>query len=88
MIDWKRQGAGVVGTLSFMDGRKGNVVLVGPWQDAKGATLVLPTASSTPETVRMGEGLALLHPAQVMAIMTMQERVFGDKGLAVPRRLE
>jgi hypothetical protein len=88
LIEWKRQGTGIVGVLSFSDGRQGNVVLVGPWQNAKGATLVMTGVDNTPQMVRMDEGLALLHPSQVMEIMSMQEREFGDKGLSAPKHLE
>lgn len=85
MVAWHKQGAAVVGRVSYQDGRPGNVVLVGPRANPKGATLVLPPEGGGQlKTLPLREGVSLLHPATVVEIICMQERVFGESGLMSP----
>lgn len=77
-----------MGSLSFADGRHANVVLVGPRQNTKAATLVLPAeAGEGVRTLPLVEGLDLLHPETVIDVVCMQERVFGQAGLEPPPEL-
>lgn len=75
----------MVGRLTYADGRPGNVVLVGPKENPKGATLVLPPeGGGALKTLSLAEGLALLRPGAAVDIICMQERVFGTTGLEAP----
>jgi hypothetical protein len=85
LITWKKQGAAIVGNLSFVDGQRGNIVLVGPRNNPKGATLVLPAASAGQlQTEPLADGLERLTAEAVIDIVCMQERVFGKSGLESP----
>jgi hypothetical protein len=88
LILWRKQGAAVVGDLSFLDGRKGNVVLVGGPQNPRGAALVLSAPEGEkPQMVMLSAGGALLHSRQIIDILCMQERCFGAHGLPLPEDL-
>jgi len=74
-----------VGNLSLLDGRQANVVLVGPRENPKGATLVLPAEGGGPvRALPLAEGIELLHPETVIDIICMQERVYGETDLESP----
>ncbi len=89
-IIWKRQGAAVIGAITYQDGRFGNVVLVGGVRNSKGAALVLPATNDDgkPQTMLLQAGSTLLHPMQLVEILCMQERIFGDRGLVAPEALK
>lgn len=88
MIKYRRQGTAIVGTLSLLDGRLGNVVLIGARDNPKGATLVLAgKEGGAVQAIALGQGLGLLHPATVVDILCMQERLFGGVGLPRPSEL-
>lgn len=80
-----RKGAAWVGALTLEDGRQGNVVLVGPRDNPKGAVLVLPaeTAGET-ETIAFNAGIGNLSEGAIVDILCMQERAFGSSGLTPP----
>ncbi|MCC6144887.1 MAG: hypothetical protein IT368_13865 [Candidatus Hydrogenedentes bacterium] len=86
VVAWKRKGSAVVGTLRLNDGRAANAVLVGPRQNPNGAVIVSAGPSGT-ETLPLPQALELLAPPQVVDILCMQERIFGDRGLPVPDEL-
>ena len=87
-IAWKRQGAAVVGALDFVHGARGNVVLVGPASNPKGAALLVPDPESgKTKPVPLGKAFAILHPRNIIEILCMQERVFGSRGLPPPAGL-
>jgi hypothetical protein len=86
-VSWKRKGAAVVGALRLTDGRTASAVLVGPRQNANGAVLVISGKAGPPETVPLANCLGVLEPDQVLEILCMQERIFGDRGLPVPDEL-
>lgn len=85
MISWNEQGAALVAQLLLRDGRHGSVVLVAPRSNAKGATLFLPGSDAgKPEILPLLQGIDLLRPEDLVQILAMQERVFGDSGLPRP----
>jgi len=85
VIVFRKQGAAVVGNVTYVNGQQGNVVLVGPREHPKGATLVLPAqGESAIRTMPFAEGLALLRPETVVDILCIQERVFGQAGFSSP----
>jgi len=85
VIRWKRQGPAWIGELHLLDGRSAYVVLVGPRNAHTGAVLVLAGKSeSERKTAFLDESVHLLHPLQVVDVLCLQERAFGDKGLPLP----
>lgn len=71
-----------MGRLALTDTRQANIVLVGARQNPKGAVLVLPGEAGAPvQTAPFPTALALVHPANAVEILCMQERVFGNSGL-------
>lgn len=84
-IAWRRKGPAVVGAITLPDGRAANVVIVAPRQHPKGAALLLQGAEGAPEAI--ADALPRLHPAQVIEVLCMQERAFGDRGLPKPDAL-
>ena len=78
-------GLAVVGEIVFKDGRHGSVVLVAPRNNAKGATLVLPDPQGgKPEMHGFLQGMEQLFPQDIVQILAMQERLFGDGELPRP----
>ncbi len=74
-----------MGDIVLLDGNRGNVVLVGPRDNPKGASLVLPgEEGGKVRAVPLMEGVGLLHPQVVVDIICTQERVFGELGLDSP----
>ncbi|MCX5757985.1 MAG: hypothetical protein NTU83_05685 [Candidatus Hydrogenedentes bacterium] len=74
-----------MGRLTLTDSREGNVVLVGARQNSKGAVLVLPGDAGGPvQTVPLPMELTLVHSANVVEILCMQERAFGSSDLPKP----
>lgn len=75
--------------MSLVDGRKGNVVIVGPRENPRGVALILPAseAGQKPETVFLAEGAELLSAEQTIDIRCMQERLHGLSGLEPPPEL-
>jgi hypothetical protein len=85
VIRWKQQGPALIGELHLLDGRSAYVVLVGPRNAHTGAVLVLTgNSESERETAFLMESVHLLHPQQVVEVLCIQERAFGDKGLPFP----
>lgn len=88
-LSWRKQGAAVVGTVTFMDGRRGNVVLVGPRENPKGAVAVVPGGEGEPPATHLlTDALNLLHPQQLTEVVCMQERAFGGFRLPAPVELD
>jgi hypothetical protein len=78
VISWKQQGAAVVGSLEFTDGRQGNAVLVGARQNPKGAVILFSTGPGEHlKTIPLYEALDMLHPGSVVEIICMQELAYG-----------
>lgn len=85
MICWKQQGPALIGELHLLDGRSAYVVLVGPRNAHTGAVLVLTgNSESERETAFLDASFDLLHPQQVVDVLCVQERAFGDMGLPLP----
>ncbi len=85
MIAWKKQGAAWVGARTFSDGARGNVVIVGSREIPKGAVLLFPgTNKGALQSAPLAEHLDKLTPQQVVDILCMQERAFGESGLQAP----
>ena len=71
--------------LTLLDGRQANIVLVGSRENPKGATLVVPGEGGGPvSALPLADAVNLLHPQQVIDIICMQQRVYGDLGLDSP----
>ena len=71
--------------MTLTDNRQGNIVLVGARQNPKGAVLVLPGDAGAPvQTVPLPMALTLVHCANAVEIMCVQERAFGNNGLPQP----
>jgi hypothetical protein len=82
-MNWKRQGAGLVGPIKLRDGRAGKVVLVGSRENSKGAMLVLATEEpSGARAIPFLDAVSLLHPRNVVEVLCAQERAFGASGLS------
>lgn len=78
-----------MGRLSLTDNRQGNIVLVGPRQNPKGAVLVLPGEAGGPvQTVPLAMALALVSAAYTVEILCMQERAFGGNSLPKPPQID
>jgi hypothetical protein len=61
------------------------VVLVASRSNAKGATVVLPDAQGgKPAMLPFFQGVEHVVPRDVVEILAMQERLFGDAGLPRP----
>lgn len=85
MITWKRQGGALVGAVKTSGKRTSRIVLVAGRDNPMGAMLaVVPNGQSRPEVVPLAEALELLGPQDVIEILCMQERVYGDSGLEPP----
>ena len=68
--------------MSLLDGRVGNVVLVGPRSNPKGAVVVLPGGNSgSMETLPFADVTDGLHPATIVEVLAAQERAFGTSRL-------
>lgn len=84
-MNWKRQGVAVVTGVELADGRHGNVVLVGPRSNPKGAAVVLAgERTDAVETLSIEHAAPLLPPRAVVDILCMQERVFGGTAVLGP----
>ena len=71
--------------VSFLDGAPGNVVLAGGRSNPKGAIVVLSGDSAGEvKTLPFADGLNLLSSEAIVDVLCMQERAFGDSGLAPP----
>lgn len=89
MITWKKQGEAIVGGLTLTGGGKGNVILVGPSSNPKGATLIVPGDDpQKPATALLPAGCNQLSPSDYIDVMCMQERAFGDRGFPAPGGLD
>ena len=78
MITWRKKGDAYIGSLHYSDGQSGNVVVVGGRDNPKGAALVFPEEGGTEtKTLPFAEAKDLLHPWDIMDVITMQERAFG-----------
>lgn len=85
MITWKQQRAAVVGALELADGRRASVALVGPRINPKGAAIIVKAAESgSVDTVPLADAIQILSLEQIVDIICMQERIYGDSGLASP----
>lgn len=75
--------------MTLPNGWVGNVVLVGARSNAKGAAMILPgPEGSGPKTILLQDGISFLHSRQLIDILCMQERVFGECRLPAPEKLE
>lgn len=82
MIKWNAHGAAFVGAVTLANGRRGQVVVVGPRDNPKGASLVVASASGNePVTVPLSETLTHIRPKELIEILAAQERCFGSSGL-------
>lgn len=71
-----------MGRVTFLDGRVGSVVLVGPRSNPKGAVAVLPGDNAgAVKTFPLPEVVDCLHPATLVEVLAVQERAFGNTSL-------
>jgi hypothetical protein len=78
-----------VGTLTFNDGRCGNVVLVGARENPKGAVVVVPgEEGGAPGTLLFADAVSFLYPQQIVELLCMQERAFGAHHLPSPAEMD
>tara|TARA_R110001592_G_scaffold221090_1_gene475715 strand:- start:269 stop:538 length:270 start_codon:yes stop_codon:yes gene_type:complete len=85
VISWKKQGDAIVGGLTLSTGGKGNVVVVGPSSNPKGATLIIPGDDpQKPSTALLPAGSEHLAAGDYLDILCMQERAFGDRNFPEP----
>jgi len=85
VISWKKQGEAIVGGLELAGGKRGNVVLVGPASNPKGATLIIPGDDpKRPQTTPLPAGCGHLSPDDFLDILCTQERGFGDRNFPAP----
>ncbi|MDZ4860915.1 MAG: hypothetical protein SGI88_18220 [Candidatus Hydrogenedentes bacterium] len=85
MLDWTRQGAAVVATISLSSGQDAKVVLVGARENPKGAiVLLMDAAVSATDTRPLESYIDQLSQAALAEILCMQERLFGPAGLPAP----
>ena len=84
-IVWQKQSAGWVGALRLTDGRASKVAVVGSRETPKGAMIVCtnPEDAHSVETLSLGEAASLIHPCNIVEIMCLQERIYGNSGLPV-----
>ena len=82
-IVWQKQGAGWVGALRLTDDRAAKVVVVGSRETPKGVLIVCaaPEDAQHFETLSFTETASLIHPGNVVEIMCLQERIYGNSGL-------
>ncbi|NIA14632.1 MAG: hypothetical protein GWP08_11180 [Nitrospiraceae bacterium] len=74
-----------MGALAFLDGRQGNVVLVGARDNPKGAVLVIPSeVAGEVETFPLDAGIRYLSEGAIVDVLCMQARAFGSSGLKPP----
>lgn len=79
----------MVGEVSYTDGQRGNVVLVGPRSNIKGAALLIPGDDpAKPSTRLFADSMDLLTPETALEVLCMQERMFGENGLPKPEGLD
>lgn len=89
MINWKKQGEALVGSLVLKQGGKGSIIVVGPANNPNGATLVTPGEDpKKPLTALLPVGCDQLTPGQYLEIMCMQERAFGNRAFPAPAGLD
>ena len=85
VISWKKQGEAIVGGLALAGGGRGNVILVGPACNPKGATIIIPGDDpKLPQTALLPAGSEKLSPGDYVEILCMQERGFGDRNFPAP----
>ena len=89
MVRWKRQGEAIVGGVALANGGRGNVVLVGPASNPRGATLIIPGDDpQKPRTALLPAGCEQLAPGDYLEILCMQERGYGECGFPEPEGLD
>jgi hypothetical protein len=84
VVVWKRQGAALVGSLSFSDGARGKAVIVAGRDNPKGAMVVLSESGEAADPVPLPNCLDRLRPEDVVSLLSVQERAFGGSGLEPP----
>ena len=82
-IVWQQQSAGWVGVLRLTDDRVAKVVVVGSRETPKGAMIVCATSeeATSVETLSLSEAAPQIHPGNIVEIMCLQERIYGNSGL-------
>lgn len=82
-IVWQKQNAGWVGALQLTDERAAKVVVVGSRDIPKSVMIVCAASGEDPqiETYPFSEAATLLHPGNIVEIMCLQERIFGNSGM-------
>jgi hypothetical protein len=89
VVAWKKQGEAIVAGVPLLQGGRGNVVLVGPGSNPKGATLIIPGDDpAKPRTALLPAGCEQLAPGDFLDILCMQERGFGDRNFPQPEGLD
>ena len=72
----------MTGGLTFLNGKRATVALVGPAENPKGAMVIpSPVSGQSSAAQPLVDFMDLLSPAQMIDILCAQERLFGKCGL-------
>ena len=80
MIDWKRQGDAVIGSLSLAGGDAAQVVIVGPRSNSNGVAIVRSKGDAI-ETTPLRSMIDDVGPGDFIEMLCMQERLHGAAAL-------
>ncbi len=78
-MNWKRQGSAVLRMVQLKDGRKGVVVLIGKYGKEQHAVVVFQKEGTEREIVPVEKLLDFFTPEDLIDILCVQERVFGER---------
>lgn len=79
-MEWHRQGPAILRSIQLKDGRKGVVVLIGKYGKDKNAVIVFQKGEER-EIIPLQNLLDFLKPEDLVDILCVQERFFGDRAL-------
>ncbi len=77
-MNWKRQGSAILRKVQLNDGRSGVVVLIGKYGKEQHAVVVFQKEGGKREIVPVEKLLGFLTPEDLIDILCVQERVFGE----------
>ena len=83
-VKWHKQGAAVVGEVLLDMQTPARVVLVGPRAAPKGAVLVCAGEDGQLVTTPFYDCVSRVPAPQLVQVICMQERQFGDSSLPAP----
>lgn len=78
-MNWKKQGSAILRLLQLTDGRKGVVVLIGKYGKPQNSVVVFQKEGVEREIIPVEKLLDFLVPEDLIDILCVQERVFGER---------